>query len=56
MGTDIKETWYSMIGLVDTGSGLWPFAHNATSSAGDGGGFWNDLDVSAALPCLPVNV
>ena len=56
VGTDIKETWYSIIGLVDTGSGLWPFAHNATSSAGDGGGFWNDLDVSAALPCLPVNV
>ena len=56
VGTDIKETWYSMIGLVDTGSGLWPFAHNATSSAGDGGGFWNDLDVGAALPCLSVIV
>eukprot|EP01043_Picozoa_sp_COSAG02_P001705 COSAG02_NODE_36_length_48934_cov_144.851029_30_plen_270_part_00 len=43
VGTDITSTWYSMIGLVDTGSGLWPYAHNATSTQGDGGGFWNDL-------------
>ena len=43
VGTDITSTWYSMIGLVDTGSGLWRYAHNATSAQGDGGGFWNDL-------------
>ena len=43
VGTDIKASWYSMIGLVDGGSGLHEFAHNATGHAT--GGFWNDLDM-----------
>ena len=43
VGTDIKASWYSMIGLMDGGSGLHEFAHNATGFAT--GGFWNDLDM-----------
>lgn len=30
---------------VDTSAGLWPYAHNDTSPAGDGNGFWNDMDM-----------
>ena len=44
LGTDIGPQWLSMTSLVDIGSGLWGFAHNDTGS----GGWWNDLDVSAA--------
>eukprot|EP00756_Hemistasia_phaeocysticola_P066549 Hpha_TRINITY_DN9306_c0_g1::TRINITY_DN9306_c0_g1_i1::g.25915::m.25915/K07407/E3.2.1.22B, galA, rafA; alpha-galactosidase len=41
VGHDIMATWYSMLSLVDTGSGLWPFAHNDTGL----GGYFNDLDI-----------
>ena len=44
VGHDIGPQWLSMTSLVDIGSGLWSFAHNDTGS----GGWWNDLDVSAA--------
>eukprot|EP00040_Diaphanoeca_grandis_P029876 m.175804 g.175804 ORF g.175804 m.175804 type:complete len:713 (-) comp31831_c0_seq2:101-2239(-) len=43
VGHDIGPEWLSMITLVDTGSGLWPYAHNG--SLGTAGGFWNDLDM-----------
>lgn len=42
VGKDIMGEWYSMCSLVDTGSGLWPFAHNDTDGHG---GFFNDLDM-----------
>jgi|EP01047_Picozoa_sp_COSAG01_P061121 hypothetical protein len=45
VGHDIRPFWYSMVSEVDTSSGLWSFAHNASSSSG--AGFWNDMDVSA---------
>lgn len=43
VGHDISPRWMSMVSLVDIGSGLWPFAHNATAT---GSGWWNDLDSS----------
>ena len=30
---------------IDLSSGLWPYAHNASSDKGDGNGFWNDMDI-----------
>jgi hypothetical protein len=44
VGHDITPQWMSMVSLVDIGSGLWPFAHNATSTPSNGG-VWNDLDM-----------
>ena len=44
VGHDIRPLWSSMISLVDIGSGLWPFAHNATNATVQG--WYNDLDVS----------
>lgn len=35
----------SVMSEVDTSAGLWPYAHNDTSPAGDGNGFWNDMDM-----------
>ena len=32
VGHDITATWTSMASLVDTGAGLWPFAHNCSDS------------------------
>lgn len=45
VGHDITASWESMVSLVDIASGLWPYAHNASSNLGDGGGWWNDLDM-----------
>ena len=50
VGHDISPHWLSMTSLVDTGSGLWSFAHNDSGK----GGWWNDLDVRAKpLPTPP---
>lgn len=43
VGHDITPRWRSMASLVDIGSGLWPYAHNASNATS--GGFWNDLDM-----------
>jgi len=43
VGHDIRANWLSMVSLVDIGSGLWLYAHNATNATV--GGFWNDLDM-----------
>lgn len=40
VGHDIEANWPSMISLVDTGAGLWPYAHTDTGS----GSFWSWLD------------
>jgi len=40
VGHDISPSWYSMISLVDIGSGLWPYAHTDTGK----GSFFNWLD------------
>ena len=46
VGHDIEPRWLSMTSLVDTGAGLWPYAHNGSlSTVENGGGFWNDLDM-----------
>eukprot|EP00698_Gefionella_okellyi_P000857 TRINITY_DN10753_c0_g1_i1.p1 TRINITY_DN10753_c0_g1~~TRINITY_DN10753_c0_g1_i1.p1 ORF type:complete len:696 (+),score=95.09 TRINITY_DN10753_c0_g1_i1:1288-3375(+) len=45
VGHDIQAYWRSMVSLVDIGSGLWSYAHNASMSATGGGGWWNDLDM-----------
>lgn len=44
VGHDISPQFMSMLSLVDIGSGLWPFAHNATQNA-TAGGWYNDLDM-----------
>ncbi len=43
VGHDISPNYMSMLSLVDIGSGLWPFAHNATNATQ--GGWFNDLDM-----------
>jgi len=43
VGHDISPSWSSMISLVDTGAGLWPYAHNSQNATY--GGWWNDLDM-----------
>jgi len=54
VGHDITPEFNSMLSLVDIGSGLWPFAHNATTTP-DNGGVFNDLDMigEIALPVFP---
>jgi hypothetical protein len=32
VGHDISAHWISMLSLVDLGSGLWVYAHNATNA------------------------
>jgi hypothetical protein len=44
VGHDITPEFNSMLSLVDIGSGLWSFAHNATFTP-ENGGVWNDLDM-----------
>ena len=44
VGHDIKPFFANMLSLADIGSGLWPFAHNATGYERYGG-WWNDLDM-----------
>jgi alpha-galactosidase len=44
VGHDITPEFNSMLSLVDIGSGLWSFAHNATLTP-ENGGVWNDLDM-----------
>ena len=43
VGHDISPHWTSMTSLVDTGAGLWMWAHNSTNATY--GGWWNDLDM-----------
>lgn len=43
VGHDISPLWMSMLSLVDIGSGLWKYAHNATDAGVDG--WFNDLDI-----------
>jgi hypothetical protein len=43
VGHDISPDWGSMLSLVDIGSGLWSYAHNASNATV--GGWWNDLDM-----------
>ena len=45
VGHDIRPFWYSVLSEVDLSSGLWSYAHNASSALGDGNGFWNDMDI-----------
>lgn len=44
VGHDINAHFQSMLTLVDIGSGLWPYAHNASVSP-IRAGYWNDLDM-----------
>ena len=39
VGHDISPHWTSMTSLVDTGAGLWMFAHNSTNATF--GGWWS---------------
>jgi len=39
VGHDITPLWMSMLSLVDVGSGLWPYAHNASDATY--GGWWS---------------
>jgi hypothetical protein len=43
VGHDIRPFWYSVVSEVDTSSGLWSFAHNASGASG--AGYWNDMDI-----------
>jgi hypothetical protein len=43
VGGDIIPVFESMLYQIDTGAGLWMYAHNSTNSMY--GGWWNDLDM-----------
>ena len=45
IGDNPLRPWYSIVSEIDLSSGLWPYAHNASSDKGDGNGFWNDMDI-----------
>ena len=45
IGDNPLRPWYSIVSEIDLSSGLWPYAHNASSAKGDGNGFWNDMDI-----------
>ena len=46
VGHDIGPSWLSMISLVDIGAGLYPYAHNGSSTASPPRrAFYNDLDI-----------
>lgn len=45
VGHDLSAHYRSMLSSADIGSGLWPYAHNATTIPGNPSGFFNDLDM-----------
>lgn len=51
VGHDISPHWTSMTSLVDTGAGLWMWAHNSTNATY--GGWFNECVLIIYCACVP---